>query len=245
MSRQKLVCPIRPPRAQKMTLAMICFRSITVAYVAALVGFVSPAEAQVAAVVEGDGRRIFVNDSPPASFRPAAIRTQPAEYRTRNGQTVSREQIFEWARDAADRHQIDPALIRAMISAESSWNPSAVSNKGALGLMQLMPATANELGVKDPFDPKENIEGGVRYLRSMLERYDGDLDRALAAYNAGGGAVDRAGGIPNYRETRNYVQKIQDAYFQSGTDRQPRFWRARRAVYQAMDDRGKRVFTNE
>jgi len=223
---------------------MSLVRTISVFYLTGLAGFVAPVQAQVAAVMD-EGKRVFINDQGAVTFRAPAVRAVASSYKTRNGETVTREQIQEMIRDAADRHQIDPALVHAMIGQESDWNPGAISRKGALGLMQLMPATASELGVKDPFDPRQNIEGGVKYLRGLLEKYDGDLDRALAAYNAGGGAVDRAGGIPNYRETRDYVQKIQDVYFQSGADRQPRFWRARRAVYQAMDDRGKKVFSNE
>ena len=219
-------------------------RTVALAYLAGLAGFALPVQAQVASVTGDDGKRVFINDSGSVSFRPAAVRVPASSYRTRSGQTVTRDEIREMAREAADRHQIDPALVHAIITQESDWNPSAISRKGAQGLMQLMPATANELGVRDAFDPRQNIEGGVKHLRSLLEKYDGDLDRVLAAYNAGGGAVDRAGGVPNYRETREYVQKIQNAYFQSGADRQPRFWRARRAIYQAMDS-GKRVFTNE
>jgi hypothetical protein len=230
--------------------AMSFLRTITMAYLAGLAGFSVPVQAQVAAVTEGDGKRVFMNDNGGAITVRLGVVTGtgvagPSSYRTRGGKTVTREEMHEHARDAAERHQIDPALVRAIITAESAWNPNAISRKGAQGLMQLMPATANDLGVKDPFDPKQNIEGGVKHLRGLLEKYDGDLDRTLAAYNAGGGTVDRVGGVPNYRETRNYVQKIQDAYFQSGGDRQPRFWRATRTVYQAMDERGKRVFTNE
>lgn len=240
MSRRIVFKPIRFPRPQAMNLV----RTMAMVYLAGLAGIAPPAEAQVAAVND-DGRRVFINDTGPVSFRPETVRVQPVAYKTRTGQTVTRDEMREMARDAAERHQVDPALVHAIITAESDWNPSAISNKGAQGLMQLMPSTANELGVRDAFDPRQNIEGGVKHLRGLLERYDGDLDRTLAAYNAGGGAVDRSGGVPNYRETRNYVQKIQDAYFQSGSDRQPRIWRARRPVYQAMDERGKRVFTNE
>jgi soluble lytic murein transglycosylase-like protein len=111
--------------------------------------------------------------------------------------------------------------------------------------MQLMPGTAGDLGVSDPFDPQQNLDGGIRHLRMLLEKYGGDLDRALAAYNAGGGAVDRAGGVPNYPETRNYVQKITDNYFQPGASRQPIIWRTVRKVYQSVDARGRRIYTNE
>ncbi len=109
----------------------------------------------------------------------------------------------------AQRNAVSPALVRAVIQAESAWNHRAVSPKGAMGLMQLMPATAAAYGVDDPFDPDQNIGAGVRYLKRLLDRYDGSAELALAAYNAGPGAVERYGRtIPPYRETRDYVKKI-------------------------------------
>ena len=109
----------------------------------------------------------------------------------------------------ADRHRIRPDLIRAVVQVESAFNPSAVSPKGAMGLMQLMPSTAQDLGIGNPFNPEENIRGGVMYLRRLLDRYDNNEELALAAYNAGPGAVDKYGEkVPPYRETRDYVSKI-------------------------------------
>ena len=111
----------------------------------------------------------------------------------------------------AMEHDVSPALVKAVIAAESRFNSGAVSHKGAQGLMQLMPKTAAELGVADPFAAADNVRGGVRYLREMLDRY-GDMGRALAAYNAGPTAVDHYRGIPPYPETRDYVQRVMTYY---------------------------------
>jgi soluble lytic murein transglycosylase-like protein len=111
----------------------------------------------------------------------------------------------------ASRHGVEAALVKAVIAAESAFDRMAISRAGAQGLMQLMPSTALELGVLAPFQPYENIDGGVRYLRSMLDRY-GDVQRALAAYNAGPHVVDRYGGIPPYRETQAYVTRVLTYY---------------------------------
>ncbi len=103
---------------------------------------------------------------------------------------------------------MDPALIRAVMQAESAFHPHAVSRAGAEGLMQLMPTLADEMGVDDSFDPRENIMGGVRYLKRLLDYHDGNIDLALASYNAGPGNVQRYGGVPPFRETKKYVKTI-------------------------------------
>jgi len=129
---------------------------------------------------------------------------------TRRLPTSTRASLYDsLIEEHAGNYAISPDLVRAVIQVESAFNARAVSPKGAMGLMQLMPATAAEHGVVDPFDPAENIRGGVAYLRELLDRYDNQVELALAAYNAGPGAVDKYGKqIPPYRETRDYVRRI-------------------------------------
>lgn len=117
------------------------------------------------------------------------------------------EHLATLANNIADEFKIDRALFRALIRAESGWNPKAISPKGAMGLTQLMPSTAQSLGVTDPFDPIENLRGGAKYLKGLLDRFE-NLELALAAYNAGPGAVLRYNGIPPYAETQAYVRRI-------------------------------------
>jgi len=132
--------------------------------------------------------------------------------RTAVSVTAGAEEIRSLAVDAARRHGLDPDLVVAVAAVESGFRPTAVSPKGAQGVMQLMPGTARDLGVSDPLDPAANVDAGTRYLRDLLARFDGDLSKALAAYNAGPGAVARHQGVPPYRETRDYVKKVLRRY---------------------------------
>jgi soluble lytic murein transglycosylase-like protein len=142
------------------------------------------------------------------------------------GPAASPGDIDSAIEQAAARHNVDPNLVRAVVKVESNFNPNAVSRKGAMGLMQLMPSTARQLKVKDPFDPEQNVDAGVRQLKQLLESYDGDIKLTLAAYNAGAGAVARSSGVPHYAETQNYVRRITNLYygvsdFNSGASRDP------------------------
>jgi hypothetical protein len=116
---------------------------------------------------------------------------------------------------AASRHNVDANLVRSVVKVESNYNPNAVSRKGAMGLMQLMPGTARSLNVTNPFDPAQNVDAGVRHLKRLLESYGGNVQLSLAAYNAGSAAVARSAGIPRFAETRNYVRRITNLYYGS------------------------------
>ncbi len=141
----------------------------------------------------------------------------------------TQKEIDDAINKAADRHAVDPNLVRALVKVESNFNPNAVSRKGAMGLMQLMPQTARQMRLTNPFNPEENIDAGVRHLKDLLDSYGGDVRLSLAAYNAGAGAVARSAGIPHYAETRNYVKRITQlyggsmggSYFFPGTSREP------------------------
>ena len=144
-----------------------------------------------------------------------------------HGQQASQEEIDAAIVMAAARHNVDPNLVRAVVKVESNYNSNAVSHKGAMGLMQLMPSTAKMLKVKNPFDAQQNVDAGVRHLKSLLESYGGDVNLTLAAYNAGEGAVARSAGIPRIAETQNYVRRITNLYYggfdfgASGASRDP------------------------
>ena len=224
--------------------------------VAALSCCLRPANAQIARVDDDSGRRFFINSEPAirgkltaSAAKPRATIYLPAESSFTGNNlpalNIDRDGAEKLVREAAERHHMDPALIRAVIETESGWNATAKSRKGALGLMQLIPTTAVRFGVNDAFSPQQNVDAGVRYLKTLLERYNGNLDLALAAYNAGEGAVDRAHGIPAFRETRDYVQKVQNAYFRPGSGRIEGLWTNSRAIRKDTDADGRTIFTND
>src|SRR5271154_2394286 len=239
----------RKPRASVVRNAVVFSATLLAAILSA-----APVKAQIASVTNDDGRRLFVNAEPPALFKRLTPRPPAPIYlggeislmgRERPAVNIDRDGAEKLVREAAERHHVDPALVRAVIQTESNWNPAARSNKGALGLMQLIPTTAIRFGVNDAFNPKQNVDAGVRYLRTLLERYNGNLDLALAAYNAGEGAVDRAHGIPAFRETRDYVRKVQYAINSPGSGFSGTAFRRAPPIHRDVDASGRIIFSNE
>jgi soluble lytic murein transglycosylase-like protein len=180
-----------------------------------------PARAgEIVSITDEHGRKIFINAGETGAK--GGLATGAFQPVRADNVSLPAPEIDDLVEQTASRHQIDPQLVHAIIKVESEYDPKAVSRKGAMGLMQLIPETALRFGVANPFNPKENIEGGVSYLKHLLDLFRGDLSLSLAAYNAGEAAVQRFGGIPSFAETRNYVRKVTDIYEsaspQSGTN---------------------------
>lgn len=216
--------------------------------------FVPGASAQITRTTDTDGHELFVNADPPAMAKSQPSKPHTTIYLPAESSflgpnhpalSIDRDGTEKLIREAADRHNVDPALVRAVIQTESNWNPTAFSRKGAEGLMQLIPTTAQKYGARDLFNPQQNIDAGVSHLKWLLQRYNGNLDLALAAYNAGEGAVDKAHGVPAFRETRNYVQKVQDAYFRPGSGRVEGAFTNSRAIHKDVDSSGRIIFRND
>jgi soluble lytic murein transglycosylase-like protein len=164
--------------------------------------------AQVHLIIKSDGTKVISNFGSPAS-RHGSDWNWWAKQRDR------RSSFDAYIDRYAAQYRVDPILVRAVIQVESDFNPRCVSNKGARGLMQLMPETARQYGVRNVFDPEDNIRGGIRNLADLLQRYRGDLRHVLAAYNAGEGAVAKYRGIPPYEETMTYVKRALTVYYGS------------------------------
>jgi soluble lytic murein transglycosylase-like protein len=205
----------------------------------------SPSFAQLASYVDEHGKVIFINGDSTSTSHGSTIKSGLGRL-SLDSQAPPPDRLERIVHEAAERHQVDPALVKAVISTESGWNPQARSRKGAVGLMQLIPQTAQRYGVGNPYDPAQNVEAGTTYLKALLDRYNGDLTKSLAAYNAGEHIVDRVGGVPPYWETQRYVQKVTNAYFRPGSDRNPTLWSAPKPpVRKEVDPHGRVVFTNE
>ena len=200
-----------------------------------VLALVAPAASAAIRVETGpDGRKVLSNIGSVAGRRAPSL-----------GRAIPPQTLKPLVTSLAARHRLDPRLVHAVIRVESGYNPRAISSKGAIGLMQLMPATARELDIDDPFDPAQNIAGGTRYLRSLLDRFQGSLELALAGYNAGPAAVRRFGGVPPFAETRTYVERVLRDYRGDETYSLASGGAARvgRRVYVRRDPSGRRVLT--
>lgn len=205
----------------------------------------SAVSAEVKIKTLADGTRVVYNEAPASSSRRARV----------GGMIAPRPYVAGLIARHARRTGLDPRLVQAVMQVESGFRVNARSSKGAMGLMQLMPETAVDLRVSDAYDPDQNVRGGTTYLRRMLDRFDGDLQLALAAYNAGPTAVDRHGGVPPYKETRQYVRKVLGLLHgraptirpasapQSGTGNARAAQRRTTPIYVVRDDGGQLVFT--
>ncbi len=187
--------------------------ALRAAVCATVIALISPvgAYAQIYAWRDGAGNIVLSDKKKDSSAKTYSV-TSGAVYRTTKPLSGRAAQYQSLIEEHSELNSVSADLVRAVIQAESAFNPRAISPKGAMGLMQLMPATAAEFRVRDPYNPAENVRAGVAYLKQLLDRYDGKVELALAAYNAGPGAVKKYGGkVPPYRETRAYVEKISNS----------------------------------
>ncbi len=196
--------------------------------------------------LDDSGVRILTNIPPKAPVRDLKLTGPPPEPAVRPAAPASsRARAYDPIIEKyAGEYRLDPSLIRLMISKESGFNPKAVSPKGARGLMQLMPATAARHGVRDTLDPDENIRGGMRHMRTLLDTFDNDLALSLAAYNAGENLVQRIGRIPNIRETHDYVRTITEKYGKQTMSLQPEKPAAGPSMFRFADQNGIIHLTN-
>jgi soluble lytic murein transglycosylase-like protein len=200
---------MNPSAAQAARSFMRSFTSLLILAGAVALAGLGPAAGSaradhIALITDSQGHKVYVNSSDPA---PASRRSLPGTPAATPPPAINR-----LVNHAAQRFRVDPRLVRAIIQVESDYNPNAVSSKGAMGLMQLIPATAERFGVNNPFNPGQNIEGGVNYLKYLLNLFKGDVNLSLAAYNAGEHSVLRQGGVPDIAETVNYVRKVRSLY---------------------------------
>jgi soluble lytic murein transglycosylase-like protein len=200
------------------------------------------ANAEIQIRIDEKGRKVFFNPAPKIlNYKFTATQPLALTYSKRaNDYTPMIETV-------CNKYSVDPKLVKAVIQVESAYNSNALSRAGAIGLMQLMPATASRFGVKEIRDPQENIHGGVKYLRFLLDRFDNDLTLAVAAYNAGEGAVDRFQGVPRYAETQNYVRKVLSLYGNGEFVHIPERVKVEppKSIYKYVDSKGVVHFTTE
>jgi len=213
-------------RRAKLTFMIAAFLSFTCQY----------ALADIYQYTDKDGTIHFSNVGTGPAKKAKRVRSEPAGEQQASPASSSRTKAmaaqakldapadyYDAIHNACSRHGVDPALVHAIVKVESDYNPYALSRKGAMGLMQLMPQTAIDMQVQNIFNPHENVDGGVRYLRSLIDRYEGNLTLALAAYNAGETAVKKWGTVPPFAETKSYVERILKLYNGTGVIRAPRY----------------------
>jgi Transglycosylase SLT domain len=200
------------------------------------------ADGEIQVRIDEKGRKVFFNPAPKVLKYQSSV-TQSASL-TYSKRAKDYTPMIE---AVSQKYKVDPKLVKAVIQVESAYNSDALSRAGAIGLMQLMPATASRFGVKEIRDPEENIHGGVKYLRFLLNRFENDLTLAVAAYNAGEGAVDRFGGVPRYTETQNYVRKVLSLYGNGDLVRIPERIKPQppKTIYKYTDSKGIVHFTTE
>jgi soluble lytic murein transglycosylase-like protein len=199
-----------------------------------------PAGAEIVAYKDSEGRLIFVNVQDEELRTAVASGGVSAGMRLMDRRRAALTGIENHIDNESQRYSVDPALVRTMIRVESAWNHLAVSHKGAVGLMQLLPSTAARFEVTELYDPQENVTAGIRYLRFLLDRFDEKVEWAVAAYNAGENAVERNGGIPPYRETREYVARIRTLYGPLGESSVQGT-----RIFETVDRTGRIVYINE
>ncbi len=217
---------------------LISLSAITFLFIASF------ASAEVLVRVDEKGRKIFFNPAPKlikSHFKFSKNKSFPLTY------SRKADDYSPMIDKVCTKYRVDPDLVKAVIQVESAYRPNAVSHAGAIGLMQLMPATASRFGVKEIYDPHENIHGGVKYLKFLLELFNNDLPLAVAAYNAGEGAVQRFKGIPRYTETQDYVRKVLTLYGKGDyTSAAKRLKPAPpRTIYKYVDGKGIVHFTTQ
>ncbi|MEK7824812.1 MAG: transglycosylase SLT domain-containing protein [Nitrospirota bacterium] len=197
----------------------------------------SYSHAQIYQYQDKEGTIHFTNVPSDKRFRLMENKDEPGSKKANRKEKIQPQTLNKAIDRASKMHSIDPNLVKAVIKAESGFDPTAISPAGALGLMQLMPKTAEQLNVFDPFNPEENIEAGTRYLSYLLDSFDGDLRMSLAAYNAGESLVRRHNSIPPFEETRDYIKRVLGYYRDFGGTR-------KNGVYRVALTKGDIIYTN-
>jgi len=199
---------------------------------------ITNANADIYKYIDENGTIHFTNTPTDNNYKKVMSENKTQlNFKRQSASTIDYQQILE---TKSREYNMETSLIKAVIKTESDWDAVAVSKKGAMGLMQLMPATARDMNVKNPFDPEENIEGGIKYLRYLLNKFNGDLSFALAAYNAGPKTVERFRGIPPIPETKNYVKRILSIYNANGSNLNE----APTIIYKVIHNDGTVLYTN-